>query len=753
MGVLTSTTEPAEPERRNAATAQAFGALVSTIGFVVLVVELVVLALALAQPAGLHAAATLGAAGLCVLPALLEPMPVRRTAWLALAAALLTTVAPWARQAQIGYDLLAVLGVWLLARSTRPRWTSGRWGEALVVALGALAAGFAAGIGPLATVTAAALLAGAALAGSAAGLTATTLAVGATLVAVDHAFTIRTSVVLTAGPLSGRSFPAWQTLVGLVGLLVIAVAAVATCHRARRAVERRLTPPSRPTLLPMVAIGSALGLLVQGQVNPDTPRAASLLALATLAVAITRRSGPWQRPFEGWGTDELTGLPSRQALSRALAPGGEASPDGGWRVATADRMALLLVDLDRFREVNEALGNDAGDQVLFEVGERLQGVLRSEQVLARLGGDEFAVVLPGADEQGALRVAGALRESLTRPFAVPLGAADPQPVFVQASVGVATCLLPRGNPEDLLRQADAAVHDAKGTDSGIACYDPSRDPGPARLQRIADLHQAVGNGELEVHLQPQVDLARGVVVGAEALARWRHPQHGVLLPAAFLPLVAQSGLTRPLVDLVLARALAACATWWHAGHQVSVSVNVNVDDLLRGDLGQGDPVRGDRGPEDGEGHDLLDLVIHQLQRHDLPGRALKLELTEDVRLTDGCAVAAALEPLRRLGVQVALDDYGTGFATLSYLHELPLDQLKLDRQFVADLAHRRTQTLVRHTVAMAHSLGMVVVGEGVEDERTARLLADTGADMGQGLYFGDAVDLPTFVDQLTRERG
>jgi diguanylate cyclase len=740
--VLTGTTEPAEPERRNAASLQAFGALVSTVGFLALVVELVLLALAVAQPVGPHAVAALGAAGLCVLPALLEPMPVRRTAWLALGAALLTTVAPWGRQAQIGSDLLAVLGVWLLARSTRPRWSSGRWGEALVVALGALAAGVAVGIGPLATATAAALLAGAALAGSAAGLTATALAVGATLVEVDHALTLRTTVVLTGGPWAGRTIPAWQTLAGLVGLLVIAVAAVVTCYRGRRAVERRLTPPSRPTLLPMVAIGSALGLLAQGLVNPDTPRAASLLAIATLAVAITRNSGPWRPPFHAWGTDELTGLPSRQALSRALAPGGEASPDGGWRVAAADRMALLLVDLDRFREVNEALGNDAGDQVLTEVGERLQGVLRSEQVLARLGSDEFAVVLPGADEQGALRVAGALRDSLTRPFAVPLGAADPQPVFVQASVGVATCLLPRGNPEDLLRQADAAVHDAKGTDTGIACYDPSRDPGPARLQRIADLHQAVGNGELEVHLQPQVDLARGVVVGAEALARWRHPQHGVLLPAAFLPLMAQSGLTRPLVDLVLARALEACATWWHAGHQVSVSVNVNADDLLRHDLG----------PDD-SGHDLLDLVIHQLHRHDLPGRALKLELTEDVRLTDGHAVAAALEPLRRLGVQVALDDYGTGYATLSYLHELPLDQLKLDRQFVVDLAHRRTQTLVRHTVAMAHSLGMVVVGEGVEDERTARLLADTGADMGQGLYFGDAVDLATFVDQLTRERG
>ena len=732
---------------------QSLGTLVSTVAVLAMAVEVVVLAMALAQPGGLRTAAALGAAGLCVLPALLEPMPVRRTAWLALGAALVVTVAPWAPWSRAGSDLLAVLGVWLLARSTRPRWSSGRWGEALVVALGAMAAGVAAGIGPLATASAAALLAGAALAGSAAGLTATTLAVGATLVAVDHSVSARVAVVLTGGPLAGRSLPAWQTAVGLSGLLVIAVAATLTCLRGRRAVERRLTPPSQPTLLPVVAIGSALGLLVLGQLTGSTAQAAALLALATLAVAIARSAGAWHGPFEGWGTDELTGLPSRAALSRALAPGGEASPDGGWRVADADRMALLLVDLDRFREVNEALGNDAGDQVLTEVGERLQTVLRSEQVLARLGGDEFAVVLPGADEQGALRVAGALRDSLARPFAVPLGAATaPQPVFVQASVGVATCLLPFGNPEDLLRQADAAVHDAKGTDTGIACYDPSRDPGPGRLQRMADLRQAVGNGELEVHLQPQVDLARGVVVGAEALARWRHPQHGVLLPAAFLPLVAQTGLTKPLVDLVLTQALAACATWWHAGHQVSISVNVSVDDLVHHEGAPDDGAPANGAPADGVRHDLLQLVMHELQVNDLPGRALKLELTEDVRLTHGRSVAAALEPLRRLGVQVALDDYGTGFATLSYLQELPLDQLKLDRQFVVDLAHRRTQTLVRHTVAMAHGLGMVVVGEGVEDERTARLLADAGADVGQGLYFGDAVDLATFVDRLSQDR-
>jgi EAL domain-containing protein (putative c-di-GMP-specific phosphodiesterase class I) len=235
-----------------------------------------------------------------------------------------------------------------------------------------------------------------------------------------------------------------------------------------------------------------------------------------------------------------------------------------------------------------------------------------------------------------------------------------------------------------------------------------------------------------VYLQPQVELVSGRIVGAEALARWRHPHDGVLLPEAFLPLAAQTGLLRPVAAAVLESALAACAQWWRRGHQVPVSVNLTADDLRDGDL--------------------TERITGALGRHGLPASALRVELTEDVLVTDPRAVGDLLGRWRAAGVAVALDDYGTGFSSLAHLRELPLDELKLDRVFVADLRRRSTATIVLHTVAMAHGLGMRVVAEGVEDEATARTLTSAGCDVGQGLYFGPAMAIPVFLEHLARSR-
>jgi EAL domain-containing protein (putative c-di-GMP-specific phosphodiesterase class I) len=246
--------------------------------------------------------------------------------------------------------------------------------------------------------------------------------------------------------------------------------------------------------------------------------------------------------------------------------------------------------------------------------------------------------------------------------------------------------------------------------------------------RIDELRSALERGDLEVYLQPQVDLADGAVIGAEALARWRHPQDGVLLPDSFLPLAAQTGLMRPVAALVLDRALGACARWWRRGHRIPVSVNLTADDLRDAGMSR--------------------RIYECLTQHDLPAQALRIEITEDVLLTDPEASGQLLQSWRRAGIAVALDDFGTGYSSLGYLRELPFDELKLDRSFVADLRRRTTATIVRHTISMAHGLGMRVVAEGVEDQNTARALADVGCDIGQGLYFGPAVAPKMFLEQL-----
>ncbi len=704
-------------------------------------------------------------------------------------------------------DLAPVLAVltgaalWLLLRSALPPWRSGWWGDAAIVGLGGLALG-AAGLCPvrpgtapfpgpdtLLSTGAAVALAAAALAGVALTSTRPTWVarrIGAGLVLVSVSQTLYPSAA--AGTQRG--------LLGLVWLSGYAVIGLATgpLDRTAPVTERRRTPSAarsgRPILsnvflaisvallalavlrlpllgvrVPQVAAGLALACVLAALIRPAlaerrrrpgtrdlapaSPRSPRT-GLTTLVPAQAERwvgdrrsAAALRRADQADGTDQLTGLANRKALSQALASDGAAAraaveagtaasgsvaagpqPWSGW----TDRIALLLVDLDRFKDINEALGHEAGDQVLAQVGTRLRAVLRPNQLLARLGGDEFAVVLPGAGPEPATRVAETLLAQLDEPLHVATDAGA-QPVYVRASVGIATCRLPRGEPADLLRQADVAVYRAKESGGGIEHFNPERDQhGSDRLRRTNELRTALQQGDLEVFLQPQVDLAKGRVCGAEALARWRHPKDGVLLPAAFLPLAAQTGLMGPVSELVLERALTACSSWWSRGHRVPVSVNLSADDLL-------DP-------------DLTGRIPTRISEHHLPPGALQIEITEDVLLTDPARVAQVLHGWRRLGIAVALDDYGTGYSSLAYLRELPIDELKLDRVFVADLDRPTTMTIVRHTVAMAHGLGMHVVAEGIEDRRTARALADAGCDVGQGLYFGAAMDPASFLTHL-----
>jgi diguanylate cyclase (GGDEF)-like protein len=466
-----------------------------------------------------------------------------------------------------------------------------------------------------------------------------------------------------------------------------------------------------------------LGFDAGGSFHPAAAWLAVGCVLAALArVAITfREVRAFNEVEQQARTDDLTGLANRRALLQ------EAGRVLG--AATARRpAALLLLDLDGFKEVNDSLGHHAGDDLLAQVGPRLRPALRAGDVLARLGGDEFAVLLPEADLAQAQDLAEELRELILDPFEV-----EGIRLHVGVSIGVATAPVPAESVQELLRCADVAMYAAKAGREGVHVYVPDPSVGTGdRLRTMEELRIALTSGQLEVHLQPQLDMVNGRVVGAEALVRWNHPVRGQLSPADLLPAAEQAGLLRPLTDTVLELALEAAAGWWPT-RPVPVSVNLsaaNVTDL-----------------------DLPGKVALALARHGLPARALTLELVEDTLMADPQRGRTVLGELRRLGIRTSIDDYGTGYSSLAYLRHLPADELKLDRSLTADVdADRRAAAIVRHTVALAHELGLTLVAEGVEDAVTAAALADLGCDVAQGYAIARPMPVADFLTWLATPR-
>jgi diguanylate cyclase (GGDEF)-like protein len=396
--------------------------------------------------------------------------------------------------------------------------------------------------------------------------------------------------------------------------------------------------------------------------------------------------------------DALTGLPNRasfeSSLTAALAEGGE------------PRLAVLHVELDGFRDVNETLGHSCGDELLRELGGRLER--EAPDRVARLGGDEFGVLAPGADATEALELAARLAEAIGRPCEV--GGVR---LELQASIGIA--LAPENGTEagTLLRRAGVAAETAKdGREPEL--YAPERDrTSPARLALAGELRAALDADELLVYFQPQVDLRDGSVVGAEALVRWRHPERGFLSPDEFLAVADQAGFMRPLTRRVLEHALRRCGEWHAGGHALGLAVNVSARDLVDSRL-----------PEE---------VAQLLDEQGLAPSVLQLEITERTLLADPARTVAVLERLRALGVRIAIDDFGTGYSSLSALTRLPVDVLKIDRSFVSSMetvaAHA---VIVGSTIELARGLGLEVVAEGVENDRLLRRLAELGCDVAQG---------------------
>jgi diguanylate cyclase (GGDEF)-like protein len=420
-------------------------------------------------------------------------------------------------------------------------------------------------------------------------------------------------------------------------------------------------------------------------------------------------------------TDELTGLGNRRAFYEALAQ----------RLAGDESGALLLLDLDRFKEVNDSLGHHAGDTLLQQLTARLTTSLRrSEDLLVRLGGDELALLVAGADGAAALNVAAHVRDVLAPPFQL-----EGVTVRVSASVGIALYPEHGDAPSQLLRRADVAMYQAKAstTSSGAVLYDAGTDEfqNRQRLRDIELLRQTVTARELVLHYQPKLNATTGGVTGVEALVRWDHPERGLLMPAAFLPLVEDSGLMHELTEAVLEQSLDQVAAWRDAGRLLSVAVNLSASSLVDVEL----PRR----------------VQVALSARRLGSEVLELEITEDFLMADRERARDILVELRALGVRIAVDDFGTGYSSLSYLRELPIDELKLDRSFVQPMAgDERAAAIVRSTIGLAHSLGMTMVAEGVEDENTADQLAGSDCDTLQGFYYSQALpaaQLESWVDR------
>ncbi|MFF5855173.1 putative bifunctional diguanylate cyclase/phosphodiesterase [Streptomyces sp. NPDC012751] len=401
--------------------------------------------------------------------------------------------------------------------------------------------------------------------------------------------------------------------------------------------------------------------------------------------------------------DPLTGLPNRQWLLDRI----WTALDDAERIGA--RSALMLIDLDRFRSVNDTLGHLAGDRLLLQIADRLRLALPRGAEAARLGGDEFAVLLPVADSTtSATRVARGLVTDLSSPLDL-----DGLTLVLEASAGVAVFPDHALDAEGLLRRADVAMYQAKRDRTGVEVYESKRDSNtPDRLGLLGDLRRALDAHEVHLHYQPKVRFD-GQVAGLEALVRWVHPERGKVPPDEFIAIAESSGLMPHLTEYVLDTALGQVAKWRAQGLRVPVAVNVS--------------------PRDVHTPGFAGSVAARLARHGVPAQALQLEITEHVLLEDPQRAADTLAGLTGHGVKMSLDDFGTGYSSLVHLRRLPVSELKIDRSFVARLAvDAEDAEIVRCTVDLAHSLGLLVVAEGVEDDETWERLRDLGCDAVQG---------------------
>lgn len=424
--------------------------------------------------------------------------------------------------------------------------------------------------------------------------------------------------------------------------------------------------------------------------------------------------------------DKLTGLANRALLHDRL----------GQSIRFARRserlVAVLLLDLDRFKVINDSLGHSFGDELLCHAARRLEQAVREADTVARMGGDEFVVLLAEvAGEEDVGPVAKKLLEELTRSFLV-----GGREITVTASLGIS--LYPRDgtDSETLVRNADIAMYQAKEEGDDFRFYSPEMNlRAHETLELEADLRRALERGEMCLHYQPEIDLTSGRIVGAEALLRWQHPQRGMISPAVFIPLAEETGLILALGEWVLTSVCAQIRSWQAQGlPAVPVAVNLSARQFRKNDLAE-----------------TVRLILHQ---SGLDPRLLKLELTESMIMQEPPAATATMQQLKRLGVGLALDDFGTGYSSLNYLRRFPVDVLKIDRSFISDVASDPSAAAVATSiVAIAHSLGLQAIAEGVETREQLDFLCRCGCDSCQGFYFSRPVPAEEFAHLLRQEGG
>jgi diguanylate cyclase (GGDEF)-like protein/PAS domain S-box-containing protein len=421
--------------------------------------------------------------------------------------------------------------------------------------------------------------------------------------------------------------------------------------------------------------------------------------------------------------DALTNLPNRTLLLERLEQVIKAIEQD----EAKGNVALLTMDIDRFKEINDTFGHHHGDLLLQEVSTRLLNATDESATVARLGGDEFALLIPVRSVDCVQHVISKLATVFEKPYIIV-----EQPLLVQASIGVALYPTHGTDALTLLRRADVAMYNAKEAHQGHMLYDPAYDTySPRRIALIGALRDAITHNELKLYYQPKVELQTGKVHSVEALVRWQHPEFGFVPPDQFIPLAEQTGLIAPLTLWVLETAICQCSAWFQAGLKLSIAVNLSMWDLRDA---------------------TLPNTIHALlERYDVSPQLLHVELTESVVMKDVERSLDTLNRLAQLGIEIAIDDFGTGYSSLAYLKRMPISELKIDRSFVMHMAEVEVDaTIVQSTVSMAHSLGIKVVAEGVEDEKTWHLLANFHCDTAQG-YFMSRPVVPQELEKWLRE--
>jgi len=433
-----------------------------------------------------------------------------------------------------------------------------------------------------------------------------------------------------------------------------------------------------------------------------------MVAAARMAVSLREQKALNESRRHQAVTDELTGLGNRRRLLDELDQALGALPQGGTQTSG---LALLLIDLDHFKEINDSFGHQTGDALLRQIGPRIRQVVRRNDLVARLGGDEFAVLLYGADAYKATAVAKRITTLLQQPIDVSTAS-----LHVGASIGVALAPEHALTAHDLIRCADIAMYRAKNERGSFDVYESALDDEADRFALIADLRVAMTEGSLALHYQPEIDLRTGEVVTVEALLRWPHPTLGLIPPEHLLALAEESGLIHSLATWVFEQAVADCARWWHDGHRAAVAVNLLATDLLDSSL----PRR----------------VGEFLAQAGLPTEALVLEITEGMVVADVTRSKRVIQSLTDSGILVSIDDFGTGFSSISHLNELAVGELKLDRTFISRLQVAETggrdEDIARSIIDLGHALGLRVVAEGIERLEFVGVLAALGCDAGQG---------------------